>query len=135
MRIVINSYRNQYNYINMKIILILLLILIIINNVYSTVKCIDDGLCMTCNKDEMDSDYCKDTGRKMKTLCYDKGTKFDDWRACLVTVEDDQIRVIMFQALMGIIGGLAYWGVQVRKQAQMSLFETRKYNSRQRNVF
>jgi hypothetical protein len=70
----------------------------------------------------------------MKQLCYEKGNKFDDWRACLLTAEDDQIRVIMFQAFMGLIGGLAYWGVQTRKQAHMSLFETRKYNSRQRNL-
>jgi len=65
----------------------------------------------------------------MKQLCFEKDKKFDDWRACLLTAEDDQLRVIMFQAIMGILGGLAYWGVQVRKQAHMSLFDTRKYNN------
>ena len=43
--------------LNMKIILLLIIILLIINNVFSSVKCIDDGLCMTCNKDEMVSIY------------------------------------------------------------------------------
>ena len=37
----------------MKIILKIILFFLIIDNVYSSVKCIDDGLCMTCNKDEM----------------------------------------------------------------------------------
>jgi Jumping translocation breakpoint protein (JTB) len=88
--------------------------------------CVDAGSCVACDKDELDLDYCRDTGRKMKILCRGQGSKIEDYRACQMTAEDDQIRVLIFQALMAVIGGAAYYGVQTRKQNSMTLFEYRK---------
>lgn len=34
--------------------------------------------------------------------------------------------VIIFQILMAVFGGLAYWGVQIRKKKTMSQFDTRR---------
>ena len=90
------------------------------------VSCTDVGTCQTCSAGESQLDYCKDTGKKIKQKCFEKGNTFDDFRACISTPQDDQLRVIIFQAGVAVIGGLAYWHVQVKKAANLSLFEARK---------
>ena len=71
-------------------------------------------------------DYCKDTGRKMRTICSDRkgGKEIDDYRACTSTAEDDQLRVIVFQVMMAVFGSLAYFIVQGRKH--MTMYDTRR---------
>jgi hypothetical protein len=64
----------------------------------------------------------------MKQGCIDRGQKFTSYRDCEFTAEDEQMRVIVFQVSMALVGGLAFWGVQVRKQAHMSMFDARKQN-------
>ena len=66
-----------------------------------------------------------------------------DFRPCSSTPGDEMTKVIIFQAAMAIIGGdmlnivtdlpsaifltgFAFWGVQIRKKTQLSLFEHRK---------
>lgn len=88
--------------------------------------CEDFGVCIACKKQELDEDYCKTTGRKLKIKCIDGENEFTDFRPCLATAEEDQIRVIVFQLLMGLIGGLAFLGVQARKKVNMTQFEYRK---------
>lgn len=71
-------------------------------------------------------DYCKDTGRKIRTTCRDPsgGRDFDDYRSCTSTAEDDQLRVFFFQIAMAIMGGLAFCVVQGRKH--LTMYDTRK---------
>jgi hypothetical protein len=38
--------------------IIVLIVILSISVVESVVKCVDDGVCMTCNKDELVSNYC-----------------------------------------------------------------------------
>ena len=85
-------------------------------------NCLDVGQCITCPSYEMDQDYCRTTGNKMKIEC--KG--FSDFRSCASTSHDDQMQVLLFQAVMAVIGGMAYWGVQTRKQSNMTRFDIRK---------
>jgi len=113
----------------MSIAVIALLLLLELKQSLAKISCTDSGPCLKCSKDKMTIDYCLDTGRKMKQTCYDRGVKFDDYRVCQLTAEDDQLRVFFFQAVMAICGGLAFWGVLVRKQAHMSLFDSRKQQS------
>ena len=42
---------------------------------------------------------------------------------------DETLEVVIFQALMAVVGGLSYWGVQVRKANNLSLFDRRKRES------
>ena len=81
-----------------------------------------DGICQLCLEDEMAADYCSETGRKMSITCGKKVT----WRGCEKTLHDEQVHVLVFQAVMAILGGVAYWGVQVKKAKNLSLFDTRK---------
>lgn len=74
----------------------------------------------------MSLDYCKETGRKIKISCHEMENTFEDYKSCLLTAEDEQVRVILFQIIMGLLGGLAYWGIQNRKQKTMSRFDHRK---------
>ena len=92
---------------------------------YSDMKinCVDVGQCVLCSQDEMLEDYCKETGKKMKVTC---PRIDDDYRSCNLTAADEQLRVVIFQVMMALIGGLAFWGVQNRKQLNMTLFESRK---------
>ncbi len=99
--------------------------------VYSkTMVCVEIGACIKCSRNELTADYCKETGRKIKMSCHqtqqDEETSVDDFHSCALTAEDDQLRLVVFQVLMAVVGGLAYWGVQVRKQNTMSLFDNRK---------
>ena len=80
-----------------------------------------------CLESEMNADFCSETGRKMSVMCGKK----ESWRSCDSTPADEQKRVIFFQAAMAAIGGLAYWGVQVKKARNMSLFDTRKKAGKQ----
>jgi len=109
---------------------LLMLVLLLSLEVHSKYRCSDSGSCVSCEKSEMDEEYCKDTGRKMKVLCKGFGSKVDDFRSCQYTAEDDQLRVILFQALMGVIGGAAFYGVQIRKQSSLSRFDERKVQAR-----
>jgi hypothetical protein len=84
------------------------------------------GSCINCRSAEIDADYCRDTGKRVKIHCKDEENEFDDYKSCTTTAEDDQVQVIIFQVFMAIFGGLAYWGVQTRKKYNMSLFDTRK---------
>eukprot|EP01031_Cornospumella_fuschlensis_P027813 gene27813-33588_t len=84
------------------------------------------GDCVSCNKEEIDKPYCKDTGRRMRIHCKDAQSEFDDYKSCMRTSEDEQMRVVVFQVVMGILGGIAYWGVQLRKKNSMTLFDHRK---------
>jgi hypothetical protein len=93
---------------------------------YSNTMCEVTGTCITCRKEEMDNEYCKETGKRIRIRCKDGSTEFDDYKSCMKTAEDAQIEVIMFQIACGVIGGLAYWGVQSRKKFSMSSFDHRK---------
>ena len=75
-----------------------------------------------CSVDEPTADYCSETGRKMSITC---GKKVS-WRSCEATSHDEQVHVLVFQAAMAVVGGIAYWGVQVKKAKNLSLFDTRK---------
>ena len=55
-----------------------------------------------------------------------KAAKITDYRSCTKTSTDDQFQVMVFQFVMAVVGGMAFWGVQTRKQSQMTLFENRK---------
>jgi hypothetical protein len=120
----------------MKLLLIFALVYCacnIISAVDVKVTCTDAGECIRCSQDELNEDYCKESGKKMKVLCSGKGVgiKQDDYRSCYLTAGDEQLRVLLFQVAMAIIGGLAYWGVQSRKQLNMTLFEHRKQRHHQ----
>lgn len=91
-----------------------------------SLMCEVSGTCILCRKDEMENEYCKETGRRIRIKCKEGKEEFDDFKSCLRTADDDQIQVIVFQVIMGLIGGLAYWGVQARKKNTLSLFDHRK---------
>lgn len=84
------------------------------------------GMCEKCNKNELAQDYCKPTGRKVSISCKDGKNYVDDFKSCKYSAEDSQLQVVFFELLMGIIGGVAYYGVQARKKNTMSLFDSRK---------
>ena len=62
----------------------------------------------------------------MRTVCSDRrgGREVDDYRSCATTAEDDQLRVVVFQVLMALLGSLAYFVVQGRKH--LTMYDTRK---------
>jgi len=89
--------------------------------------CVDDGVCTICETHDLSKSYCKQTGKSIKVKCLGaNGMMVDDNHSCLLTPEEEQIRVIFFQVMMAIIGGLAFWGVQVRKKEHSNLFDVRK---------
>ncbi len=93
---------------------------------YSNTMCEVTGTCLSCRKEEMNNEYCRDTGKRIRIRCKEGSTEFDDYKSCTKTAEDAQIEVIIFQIACGIIGGLTYWGVQSRKRFSMSSFDFRK---------
>lgn len=105
------------------VILICLQYFILIN---ARLTCIDSGECVKCVAIEMNEEYCKETGKKLKITCQNNRAKIEDYRSCTSTAEDNQLSVLFFQVIMAIVGGLAYWGVQARKQQNMTKFEHRK---------
>ena len=118
------------NFLSYTIVLsfmILFMISPIVNaGVNKNLLCEVTGVCTACHKFEKDTDYCRETGKRVKIHCKDSESEFDDFKSCSTTAEDDQINVIIFQIVMAIIGGLAYWGVQSRKKYNMTLFDHRK---------
>ena len=90
------------------------------------ILCVEKGSCVPCKSEDMFHDYCKQTGRMIHIVCNNGDTQYEEIRACPLTAEDEQIRVIVFQAAMCVIGGLAYWAVQKRKLGSLSLFDSRR---------
>eukprot|EP01039_Chlorochromonas_danica_P001817 gene1817-1985_t len=89
------------------------------------------GPCKSCSKEEKSESSCQSTGRRMRIHCRDDQSEFDDYKSCSRTSDDEQLQVIIFQVFMALVGGLAYWGVQVRKKNVMTLFDHRKLSRRQ----
>jgi hypothetical protein len=112
--------------INLLIFLIMLCSITIVTAVSTNMICEVTGTCVPCRNDEMGNEYCRETGKRIRIRCKDGPNEFDDYKSCSKTAEDDQLEVIIFQIVVGVIGGLAYWGVQTRKKYSMSLFDTRK---------
>jgi len=92
----------------------------------SKLICVDKDHCTTCSSEESNNDYCRETGRRIKVICTDSSVAFEDFRSCQFSSEDDKLRMVAFQIAMAVIGGIAYWGVQVRKTRSLSLFDNRK---------
>jgi hypothetical protein len=71
---------------------------------------------------------------KVRQVCTDEnGLEVDEFRSCgyippeYEKNDNDELgKVIVFQVLMAIIGGLSFWGVQMKRKANMTLFEYRK---------
>ena len=85
--------------------------------------------CSACSNDELEEEYCQKFGYKVKFFCIDeKQTETEEFRACAIQNKsgDSHSSVVIFQLLVGLIGGAAYYGVQARKKKSMSLFDTRK---------
>ena len=105
-----------------------ILAFVVIYGVYS--ECVDSGLCLSCSA-EMIAEKRKEciaTGRRMEMKCKDDRL---DYRSC--DVRDDQLQGILFQIIVGIIGGCANWGVHTRKLRNMSLFDKRRKSSSSAN--
>ena len=83
--------------------------------------CVDNGACEPCPQDVVSNPECSLTGRRMPLICKYKRT---DYRSC--TQKDDQLQVLVFQLIVAAVGALAYWGVQVKKARNMSLFDKRR---------
>ena len=110
----------------------LLIALLILNATATEFSCLDSGSCLHCERAEMNEEYCLATGKKIKVICFlESNQKLIDYKSCKATPSEDRFHFIVFQFIMGVVGGLAYWGVQTRKQSQLTLFEDRK----QRYVF
>jgi len=88
--------------------------------------CLEKGSCTPCKTEDMFHDYCKPTGRMIRILCNDGENQYEEFRECPLTAEDEQIRVIVFQVTMCLVGGLAYWAAQKRKLSNISLFDSRR---------
>jgi hypothetical protein len=89
------------------------------------------GVCQRCAPEEITEEYCSEYSRKMSLTCGKKET----WRGCESTPEDEQIQVMIFQATMALLGGLAYWGVRIKKSKNLTLFESRKINRNGKNWY
>lgn len=103
-----------------------LMILCLIGFAGAEIMCFEKGSCTPCKKDDALADYCKPTGRMIRIICNDGESQYEEFRACPLTAEDEQLRVIIFQVAMCLIGGLAYWAAQRRKLSNMTLFDSRK---------
>ena len=74
------------------------------------------------------------TGMKILIHCAEDGLERDVYRSCrkaelVVDVPHHHhhaTHVVVFQILMALFGGLAYWGVQIRRQYGMSQFDHRR---------
>ncbi len=112
----------------MKAFLFVILLLIISVCLMHAEKsvCVELGDCMLCPTDELSNDFCLQTKRKIKISCNDGTIATEYFRACELTKEDEKFRVIIFQLIVGIIGGLAYWCVQIKKRKSMSQFDSRR---------
>jgi hypothetical protein len=110
----------------MNSLLLLFFIALLVRSSFSEVLCEQKGGCHTCKKDELFNDYCKVTGRVVSMICNDGNNQYEEFRPCERTAEDEQIRVVVFQVVMGVVGGVAYWLAQKRKVNTMTLFDSRK---------
>ena len=88
--------------------------------------CVEKGTCSPCSKEDSTKDYCKETGKMRKVICNDGININEEWRSCPMSTEDEQIRVILFQVSMGVVGAIGFWATQRRKLSTLSLFDTRK---------
>ena len=109
-----------------KTFVLLFMAIFLVFGTYSEILCVEKGRCSVCKKEDMFNDYCKETGRMIRILCNDGEKQSEEFRSCPLSAEDDQVRVIVFQLAMGLIGGLAYWAAQKRKISTMTLFDSRK---------
>ena len=138
-RITINRRKNKRETINSNISIISILKMIrgcrylllitfwILNASAAEISCVDSGSCLHCERAEMNEEYCLATGKKIKVICYlESNQKLIDYKSCKATPSEDRFHFIVFQFIMAVVGGLAYWGVQTRKQSQLTLFEDRK---------
>ena len=76
-------------------------------------------------------EYCKETGRKISIECKfgrESTEIIADFKSCTVSAEDDQLRVIIFQVVIGVIGAGAFYVVQKRKHMTMYDSRTRRYD-------
>lgn len=108
------------------IFLFLILVSIVSVSVIGETLCLEKGSCTPCKTEDMFHDYCKPTGRIIRILCNDGENQYEEFRECPLTAEDEQIRVIVFQVMMCLLGGLAYWAAQKRKLSNISLFDSRR---------
>jgi len=92
-------------------------------------SCEESGHCMKCEIGELESSsYCLKTGMKIKVLCIEDGEEIVHYKSCSERDSYSQSNVnnvFSFQIIMAIAGGLAYWGVTVRKRLTMSQFDLR----------
>ena len=105
-----------------------ILVITIISRNFIAADCQDKGSCEPCPPDQLTNPECSLTGRRMPIIC--RGRR-EDFRSC--TLKDDQLQVLFFQLIVGVVGFLAYWGVSVRKARNLSLFDKRKGPSNTRN--
>ena len=108
------------------------------------------GQCIKCNQEELVSynqsllthytncqqneQHCLASGMKVAIHCSDRGVERDLYRSCEKAVSSTNqphhhhhaTHVIVFQVLMALFGGLAYWGVRIRRENVMSQFDTRR---------
>ena len=113
----------------MKLALTLTIVCFLFGCAQSEILCVEKGRCSVCKKEDVFNDYCKETGRMIRILCNDGEKQYEEFRSCPLSAEDDQIRVVIFQIAMGLIGALAYWAAQKRKISTMTLFDSRKLRS------
>lgn len=109
-----------------KYFFVLLVCLTMLSSVVCETLCFEKGSCTPCKKEDFAADYCRPTRRMIRIICNDGEHQYEEFRACPLTAEDEQIRVIIFQVVMCLVGGLAYWAAQKRKVNTMSLFDSRK---------
>lgn len=115
----------MYTYFQRTIFLIVCALLVMVHSDGGK-SCEVQTRCTACHQDEMQTDYCQKTGKKILYRCSADNVEYNDYRSCDLTDKDEQLQVIVFQVVMAIVGGLAYWGVQSRKKNTMTLFDYRK---------
>ena len=106
--------------------LVFLVSMALICRAYRTADCVDAGECVPCSASEkVELDHCSVSGKHMQQRCKNSQTGID-YRPCWMSSGEEEIRVLIFQVLMAICGGLAYWGVLARKQRNMTAFDHRR---------
>ena len=115
-----------------QLLTVLLVLVMAVVATGSKYRCTDAGPCVHCGKSELDEEDCRATGRRQPVLCiYGEGKEKEDYRSCNLTAEDEQVRVMIFQLVMGVMGGLALYGVQQRKLRVLTLFDHRRKQAEQ----
>lgn len=115
-----------------QLLTVLLVLVMAVVATGSKYRCTDAGPCVHCGKSELDEEDCRATGRRQPVLCiYGEGKEKEDYRSCNLTAEDEQVRVMIFQLAMGVMGGLALYGVQQRKLRVLTLFDHRRKQAEQ----